>query len=237
MAPEVAFHTVSKWLPLAQRLKQSTSLTRTDAPHQPIMLFNELPPHQLDRRNLNFGSSLGTVRYRVPPAIKLPTPDHQKAAKLSILLQLCKLYPKERTQKVSFIKRNKQTIMDLTWPSEFNPGTSLQINGNSLVFIAAAPKIPKTYITICVIGLDNKIEDKMTDFATTLDHFLYPHNILDFWTTNTIQQHPDKEDPIVSWDSKLFLLVDLDVIEGNFQGSRAPAIRPTSLPSCLVSWA
>ncbi|SAM68506.1 uncharacterized protein UBRO_20247 [Ustilago bromivora] len=232
MASEVAFHTVSKWLPLAKRLKQSSSIARTNTPHQPIMPFNELPPHQLDRRNLNFGISSGTVRYGVPPTIKLPTPDNQKAAKLSILLQLRKLYPKERTQTVSFIKRNKQKIMDLTWPTEFNPGTSLQINGHSLVFIAAAPKIPETYITIRVIGLDNEIEDKMTDFAATRDHFLYPHNILDFWTTNTIQQHPDEEDPIVSWDSELFLLVDLDVIEGNYQGSSHPA----DIASLLPGW-
>ncbi|KAJ1031552.1 hypothetical protein NDA13_001943 [Ustilago tritici] len=232
MAPVVAFHTISKWLPLAKRLKQSTSIDRTDTPHKPIIPFNELPPHQLDRRNLNFGISLGTVHYGVPPAIKLPTPDNQKAAKLSILLQLRKLYPKERTQTISFIKRNKQTIMDLAWPTKFNLGTSLQINGHSLVFIAAAPKIPETYTTICVIGLDNEIEEKMMDFAATLNHFLYPHNILDFWITNTIQQHPDKEDLIISWDSKLFLLVDLDVVEGNYQGSSHPA----NIASLLPGW-
>ncbi|KAJ1031553.1 hypothetical protein NDA13_001944 [Ustilago tritici] len=59
--PVVAYHTTWQWLPYAKHLKKSKDSTEALTAKDAILPYTELPPHQLDRRNLNFRITPGTV--------------------------------------------------------------------------------------------------------------------------------------------------------------------------------
>ena len=222
---------VPKWLPLEDCL-QGLQGAEKQVDQVPILPFHELPPYQIEWQSLTAQLDPGTVQYGVLPKVKVQSFKAQGQAKLKILMQLCKLYPSVLTNKVAFMKKNKQMVMDILWPALFNPLTPLQLDGHPLVFIAATANIPSNFITICIIGIKMSIDDdSMVGFSTFLKGFMKPHSILNFWTTHTVTTITPELAPLAAWNQELYLLVSLDTLRASSSGLHCPSNIAADLPS------
>ncbi|CDU24122.1 uncharacterized protein SPSC_02751 [Sporisorium scitamineum] len=209
------------WEAYAARL----SLEKKDDPAfsrpNPLLPFHELPPYLIKARDVTARLDPGTVRLVVPPRVKLQSDSSKLAAALDICQQLLKHYDRKASGSIIFSKHHKQTIMDIVWFSltPFDPNTALELNGEFVIFLAAASPVNPTWITILV----QDVGDNMFEQARkTLSDFLFPHQILDFWRTATERPIEGSSEPDLLNTGELILLVELDTsvrLNENFRTS------------------
>ncbi|KAJ1030185.1 hypothetical protein NDA16_001096 [Ustilago loliicola] len=157
---------VPYWLPLANRLKPNNRASADTFQHAgpapsaeptpatppgPVLPFQELPAHQLQRQNYAQRMAPGRVRFGVPPATAatLEEGSAKARASLSIQAQLYQHYKTMPPPDIKFFKQNKQLLMEiLKFPQRFNSSTPLEINGEFLVFIGVAAAVEVNWITV-----------------------------------------------------------------------------------------
>lgn len=160
---------------------QAAALRPEDAP---LLPFTELPAYQIECKSYAGRIEPGTVRFGVPPAVKLPDAHAETLAVIQILRQLNTHHPNIEPGEISFFKKNKQTIMDIEWSGSFRSTTPLEIDGNYLAYFGSASAfLPANWVTLMIQKLACK--QQVEELVKQLNDTFYPHQILDCWSTST----------------------------------------------------
>ena len=222
---------VPQWHPFATRLEEPNSTRKEAGNLRPMLAFEELPPHQLQTRKYTAKLEPGTVRYGVPSAAKVTETSAKVHCSTQIHNQLARLYPDVDAGSAHFFKKNRQTLMDLGWPTVFDPSTHLEIDGHPLVFIAAAPTIDPRWITIVVTDIAENLIKAASD---SLKDAFHPHQILDFWTTEARYTLKANGKVQKNFFGSLYLLVELDMTHGARFGAHHPTDVAATFPGFIA---